>query len=156
MILPDPRDLGLVARTIEKLGQVDVTYGGMGINGHYAFNSPPREPMDLDVFLNTTTRVLEPRESDVTQMAILATDGNAEIIPPRAVTLGMKELLGAKKLHLTYMRGWHAGVLRRALFGPVSPSFPGSLVQLHPDVRATITAAAARLPAFSLLQHPDA
>jgi len=66
----------------------------------------------------------------------------------------MKELLSARKIHLTFMRPWHAGVLRRALFGPVTPSFPGSLVQLHPNVKATITAVAAALPPLSLLQNP--
>ncbi len=52
------------------------------------------------------------------------------------------------------MRSWHAGVLRRALFGPVTAAFPGSLVQTHPNVRATITALAAQQPLLSILQQP--
>jgi glucosamine-6-phosphate deaminase len=154
LILPDPMDLDRVRRTLDKYGQVDITYGGMGINGHYAFNSPPRESVDLETFRRTTVRLVEPRESDVAQMAMGGSLGNLEIIPPMACSLGMSELLSAKMLHLTFMRTWHAGVLRRALFGPVTPSFPGSLVQLHPNVKATVTAVAAQLPSFSLLQSP--
>ncbi len=154
LILPDPQDLGLVERTIRKYGGVDVTYGGMGINGHFAFNSPPVVETDLETFRNTTVRIVQPREGDVAQMAIGGTGGNLEIIPPTACTLGMRELLSAKQMHLTFMRSWHAGVLRRALFGPVTPTFPGSLVQLHSNVHATITSIAAQLPLLSILQQP--
>lgn len=155
LILPDPADLDLVRRKMEQYNGIDVTYGGFGINGHFAFNSPPREDMDLETFKNTGVRVIELREGDIIQMAMGGTGGNIELIPPKACTLGMKELLSAEQIHLTFLRSWHAGVLRRALFGPVTPSFPGSLVQLHPRVKATITAAAAALPSLSLLQSPD-
>jgi glucosamine-6-phosphate deaminase len=154
LVLPDPHDLGLVRRMIEKHGGVDATYGGMGVNGHFAFNVPPAHPIDLDTFRNSTVRMIELGEGDTFQMAIGGTGGNLEIIPPKACTVGMKELLSARLIHLTFMRSWHAGVLRRALFGPVTSAFPGSLVQTHPNVKATITAVAAQLPAFSLLQHP--
>lgn len=154
LILPDPADLDLVRRKMEQYGPIDIAYGGFGINGHFAFNSPPREEVALETFRNTTVRIVELREGDIIQMAMGGTGGNIEIIPPKGCTIGMKELLSAKQIHLTFMRSWHAGVLRRALFGPVTPSFPGSLVQLHPNVKATITAVAAALPPLSILQQP--
>jgi glucosamine-6-phosphate deaminase len=154
LILPDPTDLDLVRRKIEQYGPVDVTYGGFGINGHFAFNSPPVEPTDLEIFKQTSVRIVQPREGDVVQMAIGGTAGNLELIPPKAVTLGMKELLSARAIHLTFMRSWHAGVLRRGLFGPVTPDFPGSLVQQHPCVTITVTEVAARVPSLSILQSP--
>jgi glucosamine-6-phosphate deaminase len=153
LALPNPDDLGLVQRTIEKFGGVDIVYGGLGINGHFAFNLPQPPRVDLETFKNMSVRVIELSGADIAQMAIGGTGGNLEIIPPKACTVGMKELLGAKKIHLTFMRSWHAGVLRRALFGPVTPTFPGSLVQLHPNVTATITSIAAQLPPFSILQQ---
>jgi glucosamine-6-phosphate deaminase len=154
LILPDPADLGIVRERFVQYGPVDVCYGGFGINGHFAFNGPPVEETDLETFRNTTIRIVQPREGDVIQMAIGGTAGNLEIIPPKAATLGMKELLSAKRMHLTFMRSWHAGVLRRGLFGPITPSFPGSLVQLHPDVTVSITEIAAKVPPFSILQSP--
>ncbi|MBI4671981.1 MAG: hypothetical protein HY741_09995 [Chloroflexi bacterium] len=155
LILPDSQDLGLVQRELQKFGAIDVTYGGMGINGHFAFNSPPREEVDLETFKTTSVRIVELCESDIVQMAMGGTGGNLEIIPPKACTLGMRELLSARQIHLTFMRSWHAGVLRRALFGPVTPTFPGSLVQTHPNVKATITSLAAQVPPLSILQQPD-
>ena len=64
LILPDPEDLGLVQRTLEKYGGIDVLYGAFGINGHFAFNSPPREDVDLETFSNTSVRIVELREGD--------------------------------------------------------------------------------------------
>lgn len=154
LILPDPADLDLVRRKMEEYGPIDIAYGGFGINGHFAFNSPPREEVDLETFKNTTVRIVELREGDMIQMAMGGTAGNIEMIPPKGCTIGIKELLSARQIHLTFMRSWHAGVLRRALFGPVTPSFPGSLAQLHPNVKATITAVAAALPPLSILQSP--
>lgn len=154
LILPDPANIDGVLKKIEGYGGFDVVYGGFGINGHFAFNTPPREAIAVETFRNSTVRVLELREGDVVQMAMGGTDGNLEIIPPRACTLGMKELLSARRIHLTFIRSWHAGVLRRALFGPVTSAFPGSLVQLHPNVTATITSLAAKVPSLSILQSP--
>ncbi len=154
LILPDPANLDIVRDKLAHYTPVDVCYGGFGINGHFAFNSPPLEETDLETFRNTTIRIVQPREGDVAQMAIGGTAGNLEIIPPKAATLGMKELLSARHMHLTFMRSWHAGVLRRGLFGPITPSFPGSLIQLHPSVTVSVTEIAAQLPLFSILQSP--
>lgn len=154
LIIPDPLDLDKVHQKLTKFGEIDITYGGFGINGHFAFNSPPRQEVDLDEFKNTSVRIVETREGDTIQMAIGGTMGNIEMIPPKGCTLGMKELLSAKLIHLTFMRSWHAGVLRRGLFGPITPNFPGSLVQLHPNVRVTVTDVATQLPPVSILQNP--
>ena len=154
LIIPDPLDLDKVHRKLAQFGEIDITYGGFGINGHFAFNSPPHTDVDLEDFKNTSVRIINTREGDTIQMAIGGTMGNIEMIPPKGCTLGIKELLSAKLIHLTFMRSWHAGVLRRALFGPITPNFPGSLVQLHPNVRVTTTDIAAQLPPVSILQTP--
>ena len=64
----------------------------------------------------------------------------------------MHELLLSKRIHLTFMRSWHAGVLRRALFGRVTGLCPGSFVQEHPNVDVTITRLAARVPLCNVAQ----
>ncbi|HIS67396.1 MAG TPA: glucosamine-6-phosphate isomerase, partial [Candidatus Scatomorpha merdipullorum] len=42
-VFPDPADPGKVDRLIEELGGVDVAFGGIGINGHLAFNEAQPE-----------------------------------------------------------------------------------------------------------------
>ena len=86
------------------------------------------------------------------QMAMGGTNGNMEAIPNRAVTIGMHELLQAKRFRLTFMRNWHAGLWRRALLGPVTSEFPGSLLQEHSDLTVTMTELAAAVPLVNTAQ----
>jgi len=58
--------------------------------------------------------------------------------------------MGNPEICLTFMRGWHAGTMRRALFGPVSPDCPGSLVQEHPNVEVILTELAAQPPVVNI------
>jgi len=40
-VFPDPNDCAAIQRLIDARGGVDATFGGVGINGHIAFNEPP-------------------------------------------------------------------------------------------------------------------
>lgn len=152
---PHPRDPGATTRLIESHGGADLCYGGMGLTGHFAFNDPPEpgEPLSVEAVRDSRTRVLRISRESQAQMCMGGTGGNWEIIPEMAVTLGMYELLMSKRIHLTFLRSWHAGVLRRALFGPVTPRCPGSFVQQHPNVRVTLTELAAALPLVIVAQR---
>ena len=65
-------------------------------------------------------------------------------MPKRAVTIGIKQILGARKVRLGIFREWHRSVVRQAAYGPVTAHFPASLLQNHPDavIYANSTAAA--------------
>jgi len=155
IVFPDPNRPEKVTELIDELGGADICWGGFGITGHLAFNDPPGmlgEPEDLESFRNCKTRKLTISPMSTAQMAMGGTNGNLEILPRRAITLGMYELLKSKRIHLTFMRRWHAGLWRRALLGPVTSSFPGSLVQDHPDYRVIMTELAAAPPLFNVAQ----
>ena len=57
-IFPDPKNLTHIQDMIKKLGGVDICFGGIGINGHVAFNEAS-DTMTPDEFLAQHTRVLE-------------------------------------------------------------------------------------------------
>jgi glucosamine-6-phosphate deaminase len=151
---PSPDAPERTTELIQSHGGADVCYGGFGLTGHFAFNDPPApsEPCDDDEVRNSRTRVVTICPESQAQMCMGGTAGNWEIIPKRAVTLGMYELMLSKKIHLTFMRSWHAGVLRRALFGEVSGRCPGSFIQEHPDVEVTMTELAATVPPIYVAQ----
>jgi glucosamine-6-phosphate deaminase len=151
---PDPHEPEETTTLIESHGGADLCFGGCGLTGHFAFNDPP-EPGgsgDENQVRNSRTRCVTIVRESQAQMCMGGTHGNWEIIPKRAVTLGMYELLMSRKIHLTFMRSWHAGVLRRVLFGPVTGRCPGSFVQEHPNVEMTLTKLAASLPVIDVAQ----
>lgn len=155
ILFPDPDRPEETTRLLDSLGGADICWAGFGITGHVAFNDPPQmlgEPRDLGNFRDCRTRKLTISPMSLAQMALGGTNGNLDIIPRRAVTVGMHELLGAKRFHLTLMRSWHAGLWRRALLGEVTPEFPGSLLQEHPALTVTMTELAAAPPVVNTAQ----
>lgn len=155
IVFPDPAAPQRVTELIDEIDGADLCWAGFGITGHLAFNDPPHmtgESTTLESFRNCKTRVLRCADMSTAQMAIGGTHGNLEIIPPRAITIGMYELLKTKNFRLTFMRNWHAGLWRRALLGPVTAEFPGSLMQEHPNITVTLTELAAELPVVNTHQ----
>ncbi|OGV47670.1 MAG: hypothetical protein A2017_21925 [Lentisphaerae bacterium GWF2_44_16] len=155
IIFPDPDAPEKVTKLIDSIGGADICWAGFGITGHVAFNDPPQmtgEAEDLESFRNCKTRKVTICPMATAQMAMGGTNGNLDILPTRAVTVGMYEMLKSKKFHLTFMRNWHAGLWRKAMFGPVASSFPGSLLQEHSDLSITLTELAAKPPMVNTAQ----
>ncbi len=138
---PDPENPDIVLQLIEKYGAPDMVFGGIGINGHYAFNEPPLEDevCDNQEFLNRQTRILEVSRETRTINGFMNAGGNFLAIPKLCITVGMKEMFMAKKVRMCMPRDWNAGALRRVMCGIVDCHTPCSLFQLHPD--ATLYAA---------------
>jgi len=148
IVFPDPRDPEDVPRRIEELGGVDICYGGIGITGHIAFNEPPEpgEEMSPEQFAELPTRVLELSRETRTINSVTVADGNLELIPRLAVTVGMKEILAAREIRLYANRPWQRAIVRRVLHGPVTAQVPCSLVQRHPNASLTMTEFVAEPP----------
>jgi glucosamine-6-phosphate deaminase len=143
-IFPDPNNINYVPELIEKLAGVDICFGGIGINGHIAFNEP--EDLTAEEFARLTTRVLVISRETRTINSVGDLNGAIAAMPKYCVTIGMKEILAARKIRLYCFRDWHRAVVRQAVYGEVSASFPVTLVQNHPDVRITINSNAAQKP----------
>ena len=130
--------------TIE-LGGVDIAFGGIGINGHLAFNEAQDE-LTADEFAALHTRVLTISRETRTSNAIGDLNGAIDAMPKKAVTIGMAEILGAKKIRLGVFRDWHRSVIRQTAYGEVSAHFPATLIQRHPDAMVLVNANAAKQP----------
>ena len=132
---PDPHDTGKVLEIIEKYGKLDMVFGGVGINGHYAFNEPPKdgEEVSNEEFANRPTCVLEISNETKTINAFMNCGGDLDGIPKYCITVGMKEMSMAKKVRMCMPRDWNAGALRKILHGEVTAKVPCSLFQNHKD-----------------------
>lgn len=147
-VFPHPQRLGQVPALIEQHGGVDVCFGGVGITGHLAFNEPPEpgEAADEAAFAASQPRVVTLAPETRIINAITACGGAVARIPRNGVTVGMREILGARKLRLLLNRAWQRAILRELLFGPVTPACPASFIQRHPNGTVFITEDVARLP----------
>jgi glucosamine-6-phosphate deaminase len=145
---PDPHDPRATNRLIERCGGVDVAFGGVGITGHLAFNDPPEpgEAMSADEFAALPTRVVTLNRETRTINSVTACRGNIDRIPKTAVTVGMKEILEARRIRLYLNRYWQCAIIRKLLHGPITSAVPASLVRRHKDVRVTMTEEVTALP----------
>jgi len=67
-------------------------------------------------------------------------------MPKKAVTIGISEILAARKVRIGVFRDWHRAVIRQAAYGEVSGHFPASLLQWHADAMIITNANAAKQP----------
>ncbi len=111
----------LIART----GGVDLQLLGIGNNGHIGFNEP------ADAFACGTHCV------ELTQSTIDANKrffASEDLVPRYAYTMGIRNIMEAKKILLIASGKAKAEALKAALDGPVTPKVPASVLQLHRDV----------------------
>lgn len=128
-------DSGNIGELKERLAaeHLCVTYGGVGIHGHLAFNEP--EPG----VRNSNPRVVRLNDYTVTINAIReGIGGNLENFPRKALTLGMNQLFAAEKMIIFCRNGvssidWANTVLRLALFGIPGDDYPVTYLKQHPD-----------------------
>ena len=137
-VFPDPNDVGYIPRLIEELGGVDIAFGGIGINGHVAFNEADPS-LTNEEFLNQKTRVLAITPETRTANAIGDFNGALEDMPHYCISIGMYEISHARKIRLGCFRNWHRAVVRRASYGEPTSAFPVTLLQGHPDLTLTFT-----------------
>jgi len=137
-IFPDPDDPGYCDRMLSDLGGADMCVGGIGINGHVAFNKAD-ESLTGVIFLKQTTRIRPVSPATIVTGAIGSYHGALEEMPKYCITIGMKQIYTSKVIRLGCFRDWHRGVVRRATFGDPTAAFPVTLLQSHPDTRIMIT-----------------
>ncbi len=109
---------------IRSLGGIDLQLLGMGHNGHIAFNEPG------DNFgLETHVVTLSERTIDANQRFFTSRDD----VPRYALTMGMGNILRAKKL-LMIVSGHKEDAMRRLLLSErIDPHCPATFLRLHRD-----------------------
>jgi len=132
VIFPTLDTVPTLADKIAVLGGIDTTYGGIGIHGHVAFNEPAvkiRESEPRLVELNDFTRTINAIRSQV--------GGNLENFPRHGITLGMRQVLGAKRIRLYCRNGididWANTILRLAVLGTPGDDYPVTHIRDHQD-----------------------
>ena len=128
-------------RMIEELGGVDLCLGGLGINGHVAFNEALEsdDVMSPDEFANLGTRVLPISRETKTINAYGYQRGDLKGMPEWCITIGMKQIILARKIYIALNRPWQNGPFKHALFGEETGTLPASLLKRNKNLTFCLT-----------------
>lgn len=150
-----PSTMGRIEEEIDR-APIDLVYGGWGQDGHVAYNQARRNPysaLSVDELRQSTVRIQENNPDTIIALGQRVLGGAYQFVPPMSVTLGMRQILGARRIRLFSDTGeWKQTALRVGLFGPPDPEYPITLLQDHPDALLTATRRTAEHP-ISL--HPE-
>ena len=135
---PDPLNLDVISRKIQEVGGIDTCYGGLGYHGHVAFNEPPDlywQRVSANEFKQSLTRQVKINPDTIVMNSIRNTGGSAIIFPAMGVTIGMRDILAARRIRLYCPGGaWQRAVLRTVLLGEEDVTYPATLLKGHADV----------------------
>jgi len=110
---------------IKAAGQVEFFMGGIGGNGHIAFNEPGSS-------LASRTRVVTlTRESRIANSRFF--EGDVEKVPAKALSVGIGTVMDAKEVLILVSGKAKARALAASVEGAVSQWCPLSCLQLHPN-----------------------
>jgi glucosamine-6-phosphate deaminase len=121
-------------RKIAAAGGIDIQVLGIGRTGHVGFNEPgsSRESKTRLITLDRVTRL----------------DASADFfgeqyVPRRAITMGVGTILAAKRIVMLAFGEGKAGVVGKAVEGPVTSVVAASFLQQHPNATVHLDEAAA-------------
>lgn len=112
----------------------DIQLLGIGGNGHIGFNEPGT-PFD------SVTHVVELKEKTRRDNARFF--ASIDEVPTHAISMGIANVLNAKKILLVANGAGKADAVKAMLEGPVSADCPASALRSHPDVVVIVDEAAA-------------
>jgi glucosamine-6-phosphate deaminase len=150
VIFPSPLALDRSAEELARRGPPAATYGGVGFQGHIAFNEPPASrwtSVTVEQLRESRTRIVPLAVDTIIAHAHRRVGGNVFAVPPLAITLGMRELLSARRLRLYLDTGsWKQTILRILLFSEPDVDYPATLARSHDDLIVTADAETAACP----------
>lgn len=107
---------------IKSFGGIDIQLGGIGENGHLAFNEPDT-PFDTPTHLQQLTQD--------TIMVNARFFDKISNVPTHALTIGLKTIFSAKQVIILAFGDKKANAVYNSIKGEVSQSCPASMLQRH-------------------------
>jgi len=135
---PTDRNIDSYWKTIEDEGGADCCYGGIGWCGHIAFwesHLGVEFVGDLEAYKQAHGRIVELNPMTIMQNALHSFGGDWSWVPPKAASIGPREILGARdrSFWLDGDQGggvsWQRFIARLVAHGPVNELVPGSILQ---------------------------
>lgn len=111
---------------------------GIGSNGHVGFNEPGT-PFD------SITSEVNLVQSTIDDNARLFFDGNKDLVPKTAISMGIANINAAEKILLLGFGDGKANAMKALIEGPMTTDLPASALKEHPNFTIILDKAAAKL-----------
>jgi glucosamine-6-phosphate deaminase len=120
-------------KKIEQAGGIDIQLLGIGRTGHIGFNEPGS-------WEDSKTRLV--RLDGLTRRDALKDFGSEELVPYRAITMGINTIMKAKEIFLMAWGSHKGQILKEAVEGEITPIIPSTYLQKHNNTKVYIDEAA--------------
>src|SRR5277367_6704190 len=128
-----PAECASYERMIVEGGGIDLQLLGIGQNGQLGFNEP------LSAFRSRTrVKVLSP----VTRAQNAPLFPRPELVPHRAITMGVGSILDCRRCILLATGEEKAAIIAKAVEGPITSMISATALQLHPECAVILDEAA--------------
>ena len=111
-------------KAILAAGGIDLFMGGIGPDGHLAFNEPGSS-------LSSRTRI-KTLTTDTIHANSRFFEGNLALVPKQALTVGIGTVMDAKEVLLVCNGHNKARALKHCIDGDISHKWTSSMLQMHP------------------------
>jgi glucosamine-6-phosphate deaminase len=115
---------------LSEKGGADIIMLGVGMDGHLAFNEPPKYS-NFDSHLREVELTQETIDSNMCDYPDIANN-------PFAYTMGMADIMSGKKIFFLANKAKKADIVQKALKGPITEDIPASILQKHNNVEAIL------------------
>jgi len=126
---------------IASAGGLDLQILGIGRSGHIGFNEPGSAE-------DSWTRIIT--LDKLTRLDAAADFFGEQYVPRRAITMGVGTILSAKRVLMLAFGEGKAGIIARAIEGPITSQVSASFLQKHPNATTLLDdASSAQLSAIA-------
>ncbi len=124
----DPSEVIREANNAIKTAPIDVTFAGIGENGHLAFNDPPADFETDEAYI-----IVNLDEACRRQQVGEGWFREFSSVPTQAISMSIRQIMKSRAIISVVPDQRKAQAVRACLEGPVSPLAPASILRTHPD-----------------------
>ena len=121
---PPEQELKVFKERVDGFGGIDLQILGIGANGHIGFNEPGT-PFD------STYRIAPISQNTIEDKAGMF--GGRENVPHYGLTMGIRDIMAARKILLVAKGSSKAPIIKKILSGVLTTDVPASVLLLHPN-----------------------
>lgn len=137
---PNPQHPENFDDELETAGELDFQLLGIGFNGHIAFNEPiAATEISTEAFAALPSRVIALKELTIQTNSRLTAGDDSALVPRRAVTMGMRQILAAREILLLACFAEQTEPLGKMRRGEPTPELPASYLLAHPNASIIYT-----------------